>query len=210
MLPFDLKGEIIDRPGEQSSPEELRKVLEGERFIRLEEDHPAQSATGDLYWKKDNGNHRYFLNIRAQCDLVRKGNSPDLYCLKGNLCADYDHAKYGRGLYRQSGIEEGMNPIAEYGTHGIVEKITHAIVPCIHDGKIVEFSFTDFRIISVKKLKADGYKRVGRLTLPYIVRIQQRFGLFMQRQGLPRVPSQVFSFDTHPKCPSLAKEATDK
>jgi hypothetical protein len=34
-------------------------------------------------------------------------------------------------------------------------------------------------------------KRIGRLLPPYITRIQQLFGLYFQRIGLPRTPDEI-------------------
>ena len=77
---------------EDISPEELQRVVEGERYIayvrsnelhRNEEDEcdlvpqPEQAYTGDLFKCGNN----YYLNIRAQCDLSRQAD-PLLYCIK--------------------------------------------------------------------------------------------------------------------------------
>ncbi len=68
---FKLEGE--------SDVEELRKVIERERYIEYQDNIPDQAYTGDLF--KDNDT--YYLNIRAQCDLARKDDRVFLYLIKG-------------------------------------------------------------------------------------------------------------------------------
>ncbi len=58
-------------------PKELLQVLEGERYFRYRE-QPQQAYTGDLFKK----GKKYYLNIRAQCDLSRE-EDPVLYCIEG-------------------------------------------------------------------------------------------------------------------------------
>ena len=69
-----------------------------------------------------------------------------------------------------------------------LEKINHAVVAFLDDGKIIEFKFSDFEIKEWDDIKDS---RVGRLLPPYINRIQQRYSLYMQRQGLPRIPDDA-------------------
>ena len=69
-----------------------------------------------------------------------------------------------------------------------IEKVNHSIIGCIDNGNIIEFLFKDLHIINWKSMKG---KRIGRLLPPYITSIQQRYGLYLQRQGLPRIPDIV-------------------
>lgn len=64
--------------------EELRKVVEGERYLSYVE-QPAQAYTGDLF--KDGS--KYYLNIRAQCSLARE-EDPVLYCIRGKKLKSKD------------------------------------------------------------------------------------------------------------------------
>ena len=54
-----------------------------------------------------------------------------------------------------------------------------------HERRSVQFDFRKFRVQKFSELKD---QRIGRLLHPYLTRIQQRFGLYLQRQGLPRIP----------------------
>jgi len=64
------------------------------------------------------------------------------------------------------------------------EQHNQAIVLSIQ-GKTYDFRFKDLELIKWDDLKD---KRIGRLLPPYITRIQQRYALYLQRQGLPRTP----------------------
>ncbi len=175
MTPFEFNNEILDKNSEVPRGE-LRKVLEGERFLNKNSLHDDDISTGDLFKEEyqDNGEtkYRYYLNIRAQCDLLRSNNADkvELYCLKGRI---FDENKINN---------EGGSSIIE---GQFIEKINNSIVPFLDGGQIIEFLFRD---IKPKKWKDLKEKRVGRLLPPYINRIQQRYALYMQRQGLPRIP----------------------
>ena len=172
MAPFSFDDTILGKRGPKVQNDEVLKVLEGERFIKVDKLHEEDIATGDLFYGKKNengnGNEWYWLNVRAQCDLVRESN-PKLYCLKGRP------------------LQKSKN-----GVHFIdgqfIEKVNHAIIGCINDGNIVEFLFKDLHIVKWNSMKE---KRIGRLLPPYITSIQQRYGLYLQRQGLPRIPEIV-------------------
>lgn len=175
MTPFEFRNDILDK--ESNAPrDELRKVLEGERFLKSTSLHEGDIGTGDLFKEEyqDNGKTklRYYLNIRAQCDLLRTKNANDveLYCLKGRIIDE-------KSINTQGGFSviEGQ----------FTEKINHSVVPFLDGGLIIEFLFRDIKPKLWKDLKD---KRVGRLLPPYINRIQQRYSLYMQRQGLPRIP----------------------
>lgn len=175
MTPFEFKNDILNRESDVPR-EELRKVLEGERFLKKISLHEDDIGTGDLFKEECYGNGEtkiyYYLNIRAQCDLLRSravGNV-ELYCLKGRVVDE-------KNINEQGGhtVNEGQ----------FIEKINNSVVPFLDGGKIIEFLFRDIKLYKWRDLKD---KRVGRLLPPYINRIQQRYSLYIQRQGLPRIP----------------------
>ena len=176
MSPSEFSDEILKKRGKGIKKDAIRKVLEGERFIGLDHLDKDDIATGDMFREEyeDNGTtkSRYYLNIRAQCDLMRSSNPGkiELYCLKGRVLNE-------KTINKKTGIPfiEGQ----------FIEKVNHAIVGCIDDGQIIEFLFRDLK---VKKWRDIEGKRIGRLLPPYITRIQQRYALYLQRQGLPRTP----------------------
>lgn len=180
MTPFEFKDDILNKDSKVPK-DELRKVLEGERFLQSESLHDEDIGTGDLFKEEyqDNGQtkFRYYLNIRAQCDLIRSNDADnvELYCLKGRII---DESKINS--HDGNSIIEGQ----------FIEKINNSIVPFLDGGQIIEFLFRDIKPKKWRELKGN---RVGRLLSPYINRIQQRYSLYMQRQGLPRIPDAAIS-----------------
>ena len=175
MIPFNFENNILDKePSMPPCRDELIKLLEGERFLKRESLHEDDVGCGDLFKvEKSQSNETteftYYLNIRAQCDLLRS-KKVELYCLKGRVV---DETKINK---------KGGFPVDE---GHFLEKINHSVVPFLDGGKIIEFLFRNMKIQEWKDLKEN---RVGRLLPPYITRIQQRYSLYMQRQGLPRIP----------------------
>lgn len=78
----------------------------------------------------------------------------------------------------------------EYRRKGgyFVERVNQAIVFAAGEGRSIVFDFAKLRIDKFGTLKD---QRIGRLLHPYLTRIQQRYALFLQRQGLPRIPRQA-------------------
>lgn len=176
LSPFDFEETLLEVSAarEHIDTNELRSVLEGERFIKATQLKASDIFTGDVFREERNEGeevkYTYWLNIRAQCDLVRDSN-PDLYCLKGRVVSESEESNvaFVNGEFR--------------------EKKNHVIVSCIDDGKIIEFLFYDLKI---KKWNSIKDKRIGRLLPPYITRIQQLYSIYFQRQGIPRNPDEAF------------------
>ncbi len=76
--PFNFEEQFFDLDG-QVNYDELAKVMEYERYIKYDDVLPEQAYTGDLF-KRDN---KYYLNVRAQCDLSRKSDKVELYLIEG-------------------------------------------------------------------------------------------------------------------------------
>lgn len=186
MMPFEFSNEIIGAEGSDIDEVDIRRVLEGERFLNNKYLHEDDISTGDVFkevYTDDAGvqRYRYYLNIRAQCDLLRENNIGDveLYCLKGRLVQEKSVNKE----------DDSIRFLPQFGQ--FIEKVSHAVIPFLDEGGIIEFLFKDLKIIKWKALKD---KRVGRLLPPYINSVQQRYTLYLQRQGLPRVP-KIIAFD---------------
>lgn len=167
MSPFQFDEAIINRsPGPDPAMEELRKVLEGERFLSQSKLAKNDIAPGDFFTIPST--EKFYLNIRATCDTARHKN-PDLYLIKGKVLNVSNPETYKNGEF--------------------IEKHTNAIVACIHDGKVIEFSFRELEIQRWNTIKNN---RVGRLLPPYITRIQQKYALFQHRAGTPPIPEEAF------------------
>jgi hypothetical protein len=189
MKPFEFNEELLKGKSRfRVEPTELRKVIEGTRFLK--ELHADDISTGDVFFEeyKDAGETkcRYWLNIRAQCDTIRCSdiNNIQIYCLRGRSINN-------GSFYKETSTIPSEKKGYRVAEGQFIEKINNAIVPFIDDGKVIEFLFNDLHIKKWKDVKA---KRVGRLLSPYITRIQQRFALYLHRQGLPRIPDDaIFS-----------------
>jgi hypothetical protein len=172
MTPFAFDEKILNR--QRNAPkEEVRSVLEGERFTKSICLHKESVSTGDIFKIKGD----YYLNIRPNCDCI-PGRDPsgeiediddlDVYLLKGSKLT----IKQEKKAYRR-----------EYGN--FEERDSQSIAFSIMDGKTYDFRFKN---LVIKKWSEIKNHRKGRLLPPYITRIQQRYALYFQRQGLPRTP----------------------
>ncbi|MDD5672935.1 MAG: hypothetical protein PHC61_02120 [Chitinivibrionales bacterium] len=177
MKPFEFDETFLKGTDAKPDRNELRQVLEGAKFLK--QLHEKDISTGDVYLEEyqdaEGAKRRYWLNIRAQCDLVRNEN-PHLYCLPG-----YELTQKANGKIDNISFSQGE----------FVEKGYHAIVPFIDNGKIIEFKFSEFEIRQKSSLPGASIKRIGRILPPYITKIQQRFALYLHRQGLPRIPDEA-------------------
>jgi hypothetical protein len=185
MTPFAFSEEIMNKEEVKIDEIDIRQVLEGERFLNNKHLHENEISTGDIFKEEieENGIRKckYYLNIRAQCDLLRNSDPDEieLYCLKGRVIQEKSVNKE----------DNGITFLSQFGQ--FVEKVNHAVIPFLDDGVIIEFLFRDLKILKWKNYKN---KRIGRLLPPYINSVQQRYALYLQRQGLPRVP-KVIVFD---------------
>lgn len=166
----EFDNDIIGLEKEGITKEEVRKILECERFIPNDK-LPDYPFTGDIYLIEDN----YYINIRPDCDIIRE--KKDLYLLKGDVIDEKkinseseDEIKFSKGEFH--------------------EKINNCYVAFI-DGKIIRFSL---RKLTIKKWSGkEGIKgsRCGRLLPPFITKIQQKYSSYIQRQGLPSIPEKA-------------------
>lgn len=174
MAPFQFNDKYIKRKYHKESTTVI-KVLDGAKYIRNENLDPDSLNSGDLFFGKitDSGDDFYWLNIRADCDLVARNSTDrdkiELYCLKGRVV--------DKSQVNKNGIcfKDGQ----------FIEKINHAIINSLDGNVIVEFLFRDLKIVKWQQFKNF---RKGRLLQPYLSRIQQRYALYLHRHGLPRIP----------------------
>ncbi len=174
---FDRKilAEIHKHQIEKIGADEIKSVLAGERFIKNDFLDQSSYSTGDVFKKNAK---KYYINIRPECDcVVREGDGADLatlYVIPGSPVTD-------------SQLSDCFNPT--YGS--IIEPDEASLVFSVYDGKTIRFNFKELKILTVKELNEDGYKRVGRLIPPYVTRLIQRYAAFTQRSGLPRIPEKA-------------------
>lgn len=171
--PILFDDEIVNSASGTIGKDDLRRVLERERY--LTEHLPGKPATGCLFRISCEDKTDYYLNIRPDCDIIREEN-PYLYLLKG---AEINESK----------INCGNDDSIIFKNGELREKINSAYLACVDDGKTIEFSF---RKMCIKRWKEVKDNRIGRVLPPYITRIQQKYAFYLQRQGVPGLPAEIF------------------
>lgn len=163
------KEEFFDSGEYSESAEDIRLLISEASFIKNLPENEIRS--GDVFAPSEK---KYLINIRPDCDCVPRQNKQtiddvELYCIEGEKMSESQVRK----SYKQGHFDE---------------RVWESISFSLHKGKTVRF---DFRKLEKKKFSEIKKDRVGRLIHPYITRIQQRYGLYLQRQGLPRVPEEA-------------------
>lgn len=152
---------------------DIRLLMHKASFVEQEKLHEDETRSGDLFELSES---EYSINIRPDCDCVpRNGqsiNNIELYCIKGQEIGK-QKIKNGKYSERNGNFNETIN---------------ESILFDLHKGKTIRFDFSKLEIEKFSVLKE---KRVGRLIHPYITRMQQRYALYLQRQGLPRIPQEA-------------------
>ena len=213
--PYRFDEDIIGAEKE-ISPEELRCVVEGERYLAYDT-QPKQAYTGDLY--KDGS--KYYLNIRAQCDLSRMDDhgeyNPLLYCIKGKKLQSKDiitddirlttEEELIFGASKRFSLDE-MREICKDETRiqdfnrnftkhrnsiffrkgAFLERNDKVIVGCVAGEQALQFDLD----ICIKSFIDEKDKRIGRILPPYITRIQQKCAQNMIREGVIPIPKELF------------------
>lgn len=214
-----IRGYSFEESAIQSSMqlqmEELRKVVEGERYLSYEE-QPNQAYTGDLFKE---GSY-YYLNIRAQCSLARE-EEPEIYCIKGKKLKSQDiisedirltterelvfSAKKHFSLEQMGEICQDTNKLDEFNRNfskhrnsiffrkgTILERDDKVIIGCIAGEQAIQFNM-DLVVFKFNEMKD---KRIGRVLAPYITKVQQKCAVNMVREGVTPLPKELFiSFD---------------
>ncbi len=212
---YEFDEEILDCE-ETASKEELAAVIEGERYISYEV-QPEQAYTGDIF--KENG--KYYLNIRAQCDLSRPAQdgtyNPELYCIEGkklrsqDILTDDIHFTTEKELVFKTNRRLSLDEIERMcDDESQIDKLNNYFRQnrnsiFFNNGEIrekkPEVIITclagetaikfDLKII-VKKFEEFKDKRIGKLLPPYITRVQQKCSQHIVREGVMPVPSSLF------------------
>ncbi len=175
MAPLRFSDKILNKRGRIVSPEEIKKVIEGERFLKKDKLEADNICSGDIF----KISKKYYINIRASCDLIPGRGADgsvddvDLYLLQGSQLSEANTKK----MYNR-----------KYGSFQEID--SQSIVFPLNENKVIDFRFKKLKIKKWKEIKE---KRIGRLLPPFINKIQQKYALYIQRQGLPRIPKEAIS-----------------
>ena len=205
---------------EDKNQEEIRRILQGERYIEYNKDDlPEIALVGDIY--KSKLDEEYYLNIRAQCNTIRN-DDPVLYLIPGKEmdislvsrpfslslkkrkkenCLMVNKTPFPLSDLIQADEKaknefhkhiQSMNKQFVFQGGEIIEKKKEAIVACIANTHLMRFDFDGFEATKKSDLEEKAI-RIGRLMPPYISKIQSRFASYMVREGLMALPSELFN-----------------
>ncbi len=212
---YDFDTSILDA-GQTITPQELQEVVQGERYLSYVT-LPAQAYTGDLF--KDG--QRYYLNIRAQCDLARANSNgtydPILYCIKGEKLKCTDITTDEIKMTSDGNLEFSANKrfslddirdickdgkrLPELNQHFV----KHRNRVFFRKGTLIERNdkvilgcvageqAIQFKLdIELKSFNTIKDKRIGRVLPPYITQVQQKCSQNMIREGVMPLPKELF------------------
>ena len=161
MFPIEINQEQIYKDRETPNKEEVLGIMKGQFFVEKE---CATSIVGDFYKCKD----KYYINIRPTCDCIeRESNSGLVYLLE---CSQLSNGQ-----------------IKSYQGH-LVESPDCAMVGPLFKGKFYRISFKNLYVVQESECRD---KKVGRILPPVITHVAERYGLYVQRQALPRLPKEI-------------------
>lgn len=171
--PLQLDNTLFESLDDTNDSKELIDCLERQSFVNTSFIDKDKPDTGDVFIISGTP----YINIRPCCDLVpRSGKNVDdveLYLLRGEKTTNQEkiNNKY----------------LEEYG-HFNDNDTCFTVYP-ICSGYLITFKFKELKIQKWSEIKD---KRKGRLLHPYLTKLQMKYGAYIQRQGLPRMPDELF------------------
>lgn len=186
MQPLSIEKKQLFKIDEiKSTKDEVLNVLRTQRL----EDCPSKEAsmTGDIY--KIKGKH--YLNIRPTCDCVDRKKQECSKCIKQN-CLECSNANKVYLIKFEALKPQEEKELFEHKYGVFKERNNEAILGPLMDKKFYRFKFQD---ITIKLYSDVKNNKKGRILQPFIRHITERYALYIQRQALPRIPSQAISDD---------------
>jgi hypothetical protein len=172
-IPVEFDNDIVSNqnPDIAISSNEIKQVLEGQRFRKKEKTSDNMIFTGDIFFKDD----KYYINVRSQCDCIPREerqtiNDVNLYLIEGEEKSDLSKLNFNK----------------KTGTFNDTE-IRFTIFP-INQNKAIQFDLGKFSVLTYNELREN---RIGTLLPPFITKLVQKYALYMKRQGLPRIPEEA-------------------
>lgn len=174
--PLKLDAIIFEASSKLEDPRELAACLERQCYIDaafLDSDIPG---TGDIF----DVNNNVYINIRPCCDLIPRDDTPqqndiNLYLIKGER------------IKKPSKIKEFY-----HSKYGLIDNESCFKVYPVCNGYLINFKFQD---IFIKKWGEVKNTRKGRLLPPFLTKLQMKYGSYLQRQGLPKLPKESIIID---------------
>lgn len=163
--PVEFDEGILSDKGDDNNVA-LKNVLERQCFLKKDK-LQILSTTGDIY-QRNKG--KYYLNVRPACDCVGRKGECKVYLIKGKKLSSHDLQTFFDTKY------------------GIFKEQQNFVIVGPIEGAFIRFNFQEMEIKDYEEMKD---QRIGRLLPPFITRVTQKYGLYIHRQGLPRLPKEV-------------------
>lgn len=161
MQPVKFEEEQIFKDEKTVQQDDVLSIIEMQRFTSLI-DFESYITTGDFFEKDGH----FYINIRPACDCVpRENHDQQIYLLECD-----SHGKK-------------VDFDKDYGNYR--ERENEAIIGPIYGNRFFSVKFKKFSIQNTGDFIS---YRKGRIIHPFITRIIQKYGLYIQRQALPRMP----------------------
>jgi hypothetical protein len=150
--------------------QEMKQVLEGQRFIKKEHTIDNMIFTGDIFFIKD----KYYINVRPQCDCIPREQNQTIDDVN---------------IYLIEGEEKDLSKLNFSKKFGIFSDTeTRFTIFPVCGSIAIQFDLGEF---SIEKYSCIKEYRIGTLLSPFITRLIQKYAFYMQRQGLPRIPNEA-------------------
>ena len=179
MMPLELDNSIFVNSSSDIDRTELVSCLERQCYVQNNFLDSTMPETGDIFEISND----FYVNIRPSCDLISRDGTPlddiDLYLLKAEK------------IRKLQSIKEYFND--KYGH--FEENDTYYLVYPICSGYLLKLKFRELRQEKWRNIK---FSRNGRLLPPYITKLQMKYSAYLQRQGFPKIPNELFGLEAEP------------
>ena len=174
IIPMSIDSEVFNNDDIKYDKTEILECLSRQRFIDKSFLDPDTPNTGDVFDFDDS----FFINIRPCCDLIVRGTKAsndkiELYLLKSMKIDEFKEIK---DLFSEN-YGNFKSSDAEYIVYPFYKRYLMKI---------------KFRKLLQKQWKEIKDKRIGCLLPPFLTNLQMKYSAYLQRQGLPRLPAELF------------------
>ena len=181
--PHLFRKDLILSTGCGESLNSVRRVLHQQAVIPAARLHDDVIMPGDFFFEEDaEGEQRHLpptidICLTPACDLVARKDKDDkirMLMLQASLVADNEFRS-----------KEKIKRLLK-SSESTTSVLLHHLVP---EDAMYRVRFKHWRITTWGEVRE---RRRGRLLDPYVTLLQQRYALFSQRQGLPRLPDSFY------------------
>ena len=144
------------------------------RLVYTTRNIESDMRPGDIFRLTHDGEDRYFLNIRPECDTTKQRKDIILYLIEGKSI-------------KPRKIKDRYIP--ERGQ--LVPWEDEVLLLYLDKQKVVRFDKNKLEIISAKEMAKKGYSKICRVMPPFVTQIRQSYSNYIARFGLPSYPRQI-------------------